>query len=209
MGFLRKRRRRRRSARAEIGAAKRRASKEIAARAKSRDRQGKLLARQEKELLKAERKGLNARRKHERAMAKNKLAQLRAGKINRANVQRWLGVARLLSPLLIPLAYRGITAGQERLNVFRAQRYGVTAEQLAQFSGHGAPLKARIAGLRDTLKTAHLPAGFIHDVQDRLDELDGAIANSEYMTPEQRRRAHASISRDIDEVTHQVREKIG
>ncbi|KQB83430.1 DUF6474 family protein [Corynebacterium lowii] len=208
MGILKNLSKRRARSKAQIKAAKTRAKAEVKANAKARKRQAKLLAKQEKGLLKAEHKGLKAKRKHERKMAENKLAQIQAGKFNADNVKRWTGAARLLTPIVLPLAYRALTALREQANSAKAQKLGVTTDQMAQFSGYGAPLKARIHGIMQSLEDSGLPSGFVHDVEDRLKELSASLDNAEYMTEEQRRRAHSSISRDIDQVTNEIQGRL-
>ncbi|HIX79412.1 MAG TPA: hypothetical protein H9978_05655 [Candidatus Corynebacterium faecipullorum] len=209
MGIMKKIRKARREARAEIKAAKTRAKAEVKAADKAKHRQQKLLARQEKALIKSEEKGLKNRRKHEYKMAKKELERIRQGRFNKNNVKRYAGALRTAAPLLLPLIYRGITAAQREVEKKRAQKAGVSAEQLASFSGHGAPLKARTAGIRNSLKDAQLPAGFKRDVKERLSELDSAIDNAEYMTEQQRQRAHRSISGEIDSLNDEIQSKLG
>ncbi len=209
MGIMKKIRKARREARAEIKAAKTRAKAEVKAADKAKHRQQKLLARQEKALIKSEEKGLKNRRKHEYKMAKKELERIRQGRFNKNNVKRYAGALRTAAPLLLPLIYRGITAAQREVEKKRAQKAGVSAEQLASFSGHGAPLKARTAGIRNSLKDTQLPAGFKRDVKERLSELDSAIDNAEYMTEQQRQRAHRSISGEIDSLNDEIQSKLG
>ncbi|WP_412099905.1 DUF6474 family protein [Corynebacterium aurimucosum] len=209
MGIMKKIRKARREARAEIKAAKTRAKAEVKAADKAKHRQQKLLARQEKALIKSEEKGLKKRRKHEYKMAKKELERIKQGRFNKDNVKRYAGALRTAAPLLLPLIYRGITAAQREVEKKRAQKAGVSAEQLASFSGHGAPLKARTAGIRNSLKDAQLPAGFKRDVKERLNELDSAIDNAEYMTDQQRQRAHRSISGEIDSLNDEIQAKLG
>lgn len=208
MGIMKKIRKARREARAEIKAAKTRAKAEVKAADKAKHRQQKLLARQEKALIKSEEKGLKKRRKHEYKMAKKELERIKEGRFNKNNVKRYAGALRTAAPLLLPLLYRGITAAQREIEKKRAQKAGVSAEQLASFSGHGAPLKARTAGIRNSLKDAQLPAGFKRDVKERLNELDSAIDNAEYMTDQQRQRAHRSISGEIDSLNDEIQSKL-
>lgn len=208
MGIMKKIRKARREARAEIKAAKTRAKAEVKAADKAKHRQQKLLARQEKALIKSEEKGLKKRRKHEYKMAKKELERIKEGRFNKNNVKRYAGALRTAAPLLLPLLYRGITAAQREVEKKRAQKAGVSAEQLASFSGHGAPLKARTAGIRNSLKDAQLPAGFKRDVKERLNELDSAIDNAEYMTDQQRQRAHRSISGEIDSLNDEIQSKL-
>ena len=209
MGIMKKIRKARREARAEIKAAKTRAKAEVKAADKAKHRQQKLLAKQEKALIKSEEKGLKKRRQHEYKMAKKELERIKQGRFNKDNVKRYAGALRTAAPLLLPLIYRGITAAQREVEKKRAQKAGVSAEQLASFSGHGAPLKARTAGIRNSLKDAQLPAGFKRDVKERLNELDSAIDNAEYMTDQQRQRAHRSISGEIVSLNDEIQAKLG
>lgn len=208
MGIFEAIRKGRAKTKAEIQAAKVRAKSEAKAEAKLQLKREQLLQKFEKNLLKEERKGLKAKRKHERKMAENTLEQLRAGRLNAGTFKRYAGLARVALPVMLPLIYQAITAGREQIVDAKARKIGVSADELARFSGHGADLKARIDGINRTLNKDHLPTGFVQDVQDRLSELHTATDNAEFMTAEQRRRAHATIARDIDGVTQEIQERL-
>lgn len=208
MGIFEAIRKSRAKTKAEIQAAKARAKHDAKQEAKLQLKQEKLLQKFEKDLLKEEKKGLKAKRKHERKMAENTLEQMKQGRLNAGTFKRYAGFARVALPVLLPVIYRAITAGREKLVDTRARRLGVSADQLAQFSGHGAEIKARIDGIQRSLDDDHLPKGFVQDVGDRLQELHSATDNAEFMTPEQRRRAHATISRDIDGVTQEIQDRL-
>ena len=209
MSILKKFRKSRRAAKAEFKAAKTKAKAEVKSADKARKRQQKLLSKQEKQLIKSEEKGLKQRRKHELKVATNELEKLRAGRFNTDNVKRYAGAARTAAPLLLPLVYRAIVTGRQQLEERRAKKAGVTTDQLASFAGHGASIKARTQGIRNTVdENSSLPAGFKRDIKERLDDLDAAVDNAELMTPQQRRRAHGSINRDIDLVTQEIQDRI-
>ena len=209
MSLLKKFRKSRRAAKAELKAAKTKAESDYKSADKARKRQQKLLANQEKQLVKSEEKGLKQRRKHELKLAKTELEKLRAGRFNTDNVKRYAGAARTAAPLLLPLLYRAIVSGRQQFEQSRAKKAGVTTDQLASFAGHGASIKARTQGIRNTLdENGSLPAGFKRDIKERLDDLDAAVDNAELMTPQQRRRAHSSINREIDMVTQEIQDRI-
>ncbi|MDY3127032.1 MAG: DUF6474 family protein [Corynebacterium sp.] len=209
MSIIKKLKKARKQAKADLKAAKTRVKAEVKSAAKAAERREKLLAKQEKQLLKAEEKGLKNRRKHEYKLAKAQLEAARQGKFNRQNVQRYAGATRALLPLALPLIYRAIISGRQQLESRRAHKAGVNPGELAAFGGHGAPLKARTHKLRNTLVTSDkLPSGFKGDVRDRLDELDAAIENSELMSVSQRKRAHESISADINLVAQEVQDRL-
>ncbi|MCK2199815.1 DUF6474 family protein [Corynebacterium callunae] len=208
MGIFEKVRAARAKTKAEIKAAELKVKTEAKNKAKLDLKREKLLVQAEKNLLKAEEKGLKKRNKHELKMAKNILEQKRQGRLNKDKVTRWTGTARLLAPLLLPVFYRVSTEARNQIVKTKASRAGVTPEQLAQFAGHSAALKARIQGVRENAESAALPHGFIQDVKERLDELEAAAENSEFMSPQQRNRAHQSINRDLAQVSDQIQDRL-
>ncbi|MBI9001166.1 DUF6474 family protein [Corynebacterium sp. CCM 9185] len=208
MGIFEAIRKNRAKTKAEIKAAQARAKSEVKETAKLNHRRSKLLAKQEKSLLKAEKKGLKAKRRHEKKMAKNQLAQIKQGRFNAQSVRRYTAAARMVVPLALPLIYRGVTLAREQLEKQQARRNGVTTEQLARYSGHGAPLKARIDGIRDNLDSAPVASGFRIDAKERLDELVSAVNNAEYLAPQQRRRSHSTVARELDNLAAQIQERL-
>ena len=76
-----------------------------------------------------------------------KKAAKAASKGRVSSVRSYLGVARLLAPALAPVAYRAVSEIRGRLDSSRARKLGVGVEQLSSYTGHGAALSARIAGL--------------------------------------------------------------
>lgn len=208
MSILKNFRRSRAAAKAELKAAKTRAKSQVKAAEKATHHQQKLLAKQEKALIKSEEKGLKKRRKHEYKMAKQELEKIKAGKLNAGTISRYAGALRTAAPILLPLIYRGITALRGRAEEAKAKQAGVSSSQLASFTGHGASLKARIQGIRNSLDNTALPAGFQRDVKDRLKELDAAVDNAEFMTSQQRTRAHNTINNDIDTVTNEIQQRL-
>lgn len=208
MGIIKSFRKARAQKKVEIKAAEARARQEAKSAAKMELKADKFLAKQEKRLLKEEKKGLKAKNKHELQLAKNELAQRKAGKFNAQNMLRYSGALRTIAPVALPLIYRGITMLRDSQANKQAQAFGVSGDELAKFSGYGAPLKARIAGMKQTVKASSLPNGFIKDVEDRLRELSTAVDNAERMTIEKRQSAHRSITKDLDNLAQQIQDKI-
>lgn len=193
---------------AQIKAAEKRAVNEVKAAARAERRREKLLAKTERSLLKAEKQGLKAKRKHAYKMAQTELAKKRAGKINASTVNRWLAAGRVASVFLVPVAYRALTQFKEQATQKEAARFGISAEQLAAYSGYGAPLRARIAGLRAQIEAANrLSAGFKQDAAERLEQLDNSVISAENMTPQMRSDAHDSISTDLNQLAREVTQR--
>ena len=173
--------------------------------------------------LKAERKNVKraakAQTKAAKAESKTIAAKQKAAeksrKVTPANIKRYLTVARLVSPVVAPLAYRGAIAAREQLNQFKATRAGVAPELLARYSGHGAPLAARIESARAALKQvpgkdASADTGaFVDAINTRLDNLAIAVDAAETMPPAQRRSAHASIDSELGAIDADILARLG
>ena len=108
-------------------------------------------------------------------MAEKELEKLREGHFNAGKVKRYAGALRTAAPLLLPLVYRAFVGLKSEKEKRKAHKAGVSSAEMASFSGYGAPLKARTAGIRNSLKDVDLPAGFKRDVRERLEEVDAAI----------------------------------
>lgn len=165
-----------------------------------------------KHAAKAQTKVANAEAKAIEAQQK---ADEKARKVTPANIKRYLTVARLVSPVVAPLAYRGAVAAREQLNQYKATRAGVAPELLAQYSGHGAPLAARIESARAALKQVPTQdpsadsGAFVEAIGTRLDNLAVAVDAAETMPPAQRRSAHASIDAELGAIDADVLARLG
>ena len=204
MGLLKTILKRRAQTKIEVKAAQARARQEIKSAAQLELRRSKLLAAEEKKLLKNESKLLKAQRKHREKMATAELQRLRKGRLNSGKVLRYSAAIRAMAPLLLPLVYKAVVMVRDANTKSRAQQLGVSVDELAQHSGPGADLKARIAGMEKSLATYKLPQGFQTDVVERLQALRTAVENADRMSPEQRKRAHRTISADLDELNKEV-----
>ena len=204
MGLLKTILKRRAQTKIEVKAAQARARQEIKSAAQLELRRSKLLAAEEKKLLKNESKLLKAQRKHREKMATAELQRLRKGRLNSGKVLRYSAAIRTMAPLLLPLVYKAVVMVRDANTKSRAQQLGVSVDELAQHSGPGADLKARITGMEKSLATYKLPQGFQTDVVERLQALRIAVENADRMSPDQRKRAHRTISADLDELNKEV-----
>ncbi|WP_454941639.1 DUF6474 family protein [Corynebacterium matruchotii] len=204
MGLLKTILKRRAQTKIEVKAAQARARQEIKSAAQLELRRSKLLAAEEKKLLKNESKLLKAQRKHREKMATAELQRLRKGRLNSSKVLRYSAAIRAMAPLLLPLVYKAVVMVRDANTKSRAQQLGVSVDELAQHSGPGADLKARITGMEKSLATYKLPQGFQTDVVERLQALRTAVENADRMSPDQRKRAHRTISADLDELNKEV-----
>ena len=209
MGVFEAIRKARARTKAEIKAAEARARKMAKEQAKADQKTAKLLDKAEKRLLKEEKTGLKRKRKHEKDLAETYMKRIENSGITQKKAKQATGAARVLIPVLLPLAYKALTSLQQNRIDTRAAGMGLTSQDLARHSGRGAELKARIDAVRENVeKTDTIGEGFKNDARVRLDELEQAVRNAEHANPEQRRLAHNSVDEDLNALTAEVQEKL-
>ena len=209
MGVFEAIRKSRAKTKAEVKAAQSHARQLAKQEAKADERVAKLLDKAEKRLLKEEKKGLKRKRKHEKDLAKAHLKRIQESGVTQKKAKQWVYAARILVPVLLPLAYKALTPLQLGQVYNRAAGLGLTPQDLARHSGRGAELKARIDAVRQNVEhTDNLGEGFKGDARVRLDELEQAVRNAEHANPEQRRLAHNSIDEDLNKLAAEVHAKL-
>ena len=195
----------------------------LARKAAKRDRKTeKTLSKQERATLKREAK-LQAKdrklaekidaagRKHEYQLAEMELNKLDGTKLGKEDLQRWLGLAKIATPVLLPLIYKFISNAQGPAD----KPAGGGAVDL-KAAGPGAALGVRIVRLEQTLDQLEVGRGserevkdFIDSTRSRLKDLRTAIEAAEATPTAQRREVHASISGELDRVNKDVLARLG
>ncbi|MEE3852307.1 DUF6474 family protein [Gordonia sp. LSe1-13] len=179
---------------------------------KFRSKELKLQRKNEKASGKAQVKAAKADAKATEAKAK---AAADAQRYSPASVRRYLTVARLLSPIVMPIAYRAAVAARGRVTAIQASRAGVAPDVLRQFSGHGATLSARISTTRSALEkvgnndSSDDSAAFVSAMVTRLDNLAIAVDAAEAMPSSQRRTAHQSIEKELEGIEADILARLG
>ncbi|RJO77055.1 hypothetical protein D5S18_12785 [Nocardia panacis] len=128
-------------------------------------------------------------------------------------IKKYIGVARVLVPVLAPLAYRAATFVRGRIDQRRAQQLGIGIDQLGDFGGHGAKLRARIANSESALakvgEKGDENSKFLTATRERLDSLSAAVQTAEQMPATRRRAVHASISHELSGIEADVLARLG
>jgi hypothetical protein len=197
-------------------------------RTRRADRKAEAKALKHKAVTEARLSARNERKRHraelrtQRSVAKQQIATLKAEEkaalkaadkadrdlLTAGQIKKYLGVARVLVPVLAPLAYRAATFLRGQIDNRRAHQLGIGIDQLGEFTGHGAKLQARIASAQGTLAeiadktgahddTAHT---FVTTTRDRLDSLSAAVRTAEQLPAPRRRAVHSSISTELSGV---------
>lgn len=175
-------------------------------------RQAKLIAKDRKQQEKIDAAG----RKHEYQVAEMELKKLEGTKLGKEDVQRWLGLARVATPVLLPIVFKLVSnvqgpadkpAGPGGVDLRAA---GINA------TGPGAALGARIVRLEQTLDQLEASRGderevkdFINSTRARLKDLRAAVETAETTPTAERREIHAAISGELDRVNKDVLARLG
>ncbi|MFI6870992.1 DUF6474 family protein [Nocardia sp. NPDC050406] len=210
MGLFTKRKKRV-SRRAEAKALKHKAGIEAKLSARNERKKHRAEAKTQAKVAKAQIAALQAEEKAALKVAERAEREL----FSAAQVRKYLGVARILIPVLAPLAYRGATLVRGQLDNRRAAQLGIGIDQLSEFSGPGAKLQARIANVETTLgelEQKHSDTDtkqFATTTRDRLDSLTAATRTAAQMPVQRRRAVHASISNELSGIESDVLARLG
>ncbi|MFD3509920.1 DUF6474 family protein [Nocardia sp. NPDC058666] len=222
MGLFSKRKRRP-SRRAEAKALKHKAAVEAKLGAKNERKAAKAGERVNRRTAKAQARTADKVAKAQIAtlQAEEKAAQKAAAKAERelfsaGQIRKYIGVARVLIPVLAPLAYRGATLVRGQLDARKAQQLGIGMDQLGEFSGHGARLQARITNTEEALDKIAADKGadgdtkkFVEAARSRLADLNVAVKTAEQMPAARRKAVHASISAELTVLENDVLARLG
>ena len=215
MGLLKKRKSRA-TRKAEAKALRHKAGVEAKLSARNERKRDKQAAKAGRKLEAAELRSLKKVEKAQIAALKAEEKAAAQKGFTVASVRKYLGVARLLTPVLLPIAYRAATVVRGQIDARRADRMGIDVDQLANFTGHGAKLSARIAGAESTTTEilAQKPDDaetqkFAAAIRDRLSDLNTAVRAAEQMPQARRKAAHHAISSELDGVEADLLARLG
>jgi len=127
-----------------------------------------------------------------------------------ARIKRYLAVAKMVAPIVGPLAYRGAVAAREQITELQAKRAGVPATALTQYGGPSAALRARIDGARASaeqvagIETTDEGRAFVTAMSGRLDNLRVAADAADTMPPSQRRAAQRAIDNELTAIDNDL-----
>jgi hypothetical protein len=131
-----------------------------------------------------------------------------------------VGVAKVIGPavlpVLAPVAVRAAGAAREAYDRYQARKIGVPVERLAEFTGRGAGLLARIAGLHDGLaelrasqKASTGDRQFADESQATLEQLSATVRAAERMPSTRRKAAHKAVGGELDSLETRLLHRLG
>jgi hypothetical protein len=136
-----------------------------------------------------------------------------------AKIKRYIGVARVVVPVLTPIIYQAVGTARARWDDYRARQLGVAPDELNDFTGRGAALYARIHNISLSVRDlrsrrarsddAADVRAFADDTESRLSDLEAAVRAAEQMPTARRRRAHDAAGRELDRIEAGVLSRLG
>lgn len=214
MGLFRKRKGRA-TRKAEAKALKHKATLEAKLSAKNERKQLKAIAKSQRKLNEIEAKSLeNVEKAQVATLRAHQKAALQSG-FSAAQVRKYIGIGRVLVPVLTPIVYRGATVLRGHLDQRKAAQLGVSPAQLGEFTGYGARLSARIASAEKSLaRVSETNSGsetrdFVDAISQRLVDLSTAVRTAEQMPSARRKAAHQAISAELDGIEADLLARLG
>ena len=131
-------------------------------------------------------------------------------------MQRWLSLAKVATPVLLPMVYKAVSNVQGSPGK-PAGPGGVDLEAAGiNATGPGAALGVRIVRLEQTLDQLDVSRGSEREVKDfisstraRLTDLRTAVETAETTPTAQRREIHSSISGELDRINKDIFARLG
>jgi hypothetical protein len=131
-----------------------------------------------------------------------------------------LAVAKVVGPVVIPVvapyAVRAAGAAREFYDRYQARKLGVAVDRLGEYTGRGAALHARIAGLaegcRDLQKSGKAtPADveFAKDSLGTLEQLSATVRAAERMPAPRRKPAHRAVAGELERLEGHLLHRLG
>jgi len=128
----------------------------------------------------------------------------------------WKIVGPAVIPVVAPIALRAAGEVRDRIDRMKARRLGVAVGDLAQYTGRGGVLHARITGaaeaideLRDRTNATAEDRTFADTSETTLRQLTAAVRAAERMPTARRRAAHKAVATELDELEQRLLTRLG
>ena len=148
-----------------------------------------------------------------------KLRRRKTGpRLTPSSAKNLVGVAKVLGPAVLPVVapylLKAASVARDGVDRARARRLGVDVARLADFSGRGGALHARIVGAGDSLaELATLDETrdreFVTRSTDTLVKLAAAVRAAERMPTARRKAAYRAVARELDPIEQGLLSRLG
>ncbi|HET6499508.1 MAG TPA: DUF6474 family protein [Amycolatopsis sp.] len=125
-------------------------------------------------------------------------------------------VVPAVAPVLAPYAVKAAGAVREAYDRYQARKLGVPVESLGEFTGRGAGLLARVAGvsealgeLRKSTQATEQDIRFATEAQTTLEQLTAVVHAAERMPAARRRAAHQAVAAELERLESHILHRLG
>jgi hypothetical protein len=134
-----------------------------------------------------------------------------------SSAKNLLGVAKVLGPAVLPVVtpylLKVASAARDGVDRARARRLGVDVARLAEFSGRGGALYARIVGVDESLAELVDANGaeqeFATAAKATLAKLAAAVRAAERMPSARRKAAYRAVAAELDPIERGLLSRLG
>lgn len=144
-------------------------------------------------------------------------------RVTPAKAKNLLSVAKVIGPAVLPVVtpylLKAASAARDGVDRYRARKLGVPVADLAEFTGRGGALHARIVGADTALtELADSPGGsagaeanraFVAGSRETLANLATVVRAAERMPAERRRAAHRAVGTELDRIEAELLRRLG
>jgi hypothetical protein len=131
-----------------------------------------------------------------------------------------IGVVRVVAPAVVPIvapfALKAAAAARDGLDRYRARRLGVDVSQLAEYTGRGGALHARLVGADQSLAELESRDGatqedreFAAHARTTLAKLTAAVRAAERMPTARRKAAQKAVAGELDPIERELLQRLG
>ena len=131
-----------------------------------------------------------------------------------------IGVVRVVAPAVVPIvapfALKAAAAARDGLDRYRARRLGVDVSQLAEYTGRGGALHARLVGADQSLSELESSGSatpedreFAAHARTTLAKLTAAVRAAERMPAARRKAAQQAVSGELDPIERELLQRLG
>ncbi|GAB2980026.1 DUF6474 family protein [Amycolatopsis acidiphila] len=153
-------------------------------------------------------------------MARKKTAESAGKGLTPKKARNAVSVAKVVVPavlpVLAPVAVRAAGAAREAYDRYQARKLGVPVERLPEFTGRGAGLLARIAGVSEAVtelieapRASNEDVKFGADARSTLHQLTAAVRAAERMPASRRKAAHQAVGAELERLEGQILKRLG
>ncbi len=127
-----------------------------------------------------------------------------------------VGVAKVLGPVVVPVVapylLKAASAARDGLDRYRARRLGIDVGDLAEYTGRGGALHARIVGADQSLaelEASDTDRDFAVRSRSSLAKLAAAVRAAERMPVARRKAAHRAVAAELDPIEQELLRRLG